>query len=623
MDYLNYNTNSDITIRIFVLMVMVLLPCILFAQIGSGSKYKIHEINYSGNESFTAKELNKNIKLSKTKFFAAQRLSRRMIQTDKLILKTFYLKSGFLNCTVKDSIFIDRDNNVDIFFAIDEGVQFKLRSINIEENEIIDDEHFIKWMGLNLGDAYNPIQVRDGLKEIKIQYENRGKPFALINDSLHIENSDIDLVLKVQENQTMKIEDITIKNNQKVEKEVIQRELVIKSGDVYSKKKIETSKKYLLNLGLFNTVNINISDIDTVENEIDLVIYVREQDMRYWEFNTGIIQAEGQGTEVMTKINLSALWRHKNLLNKAKGLSANSNIGINPYDFSSRPDFTGNITYMEPWLIGLRSTTMIRFFVDDLKADEYDFNKFGIETALIINPDKRNYLKTGFEVSGISNEFKEIDIAIDSSIIKDIEKEKERAVLLDYSRDRRNDFLFPSKGHLFTFSGKIASNILGGTENYLQFETSYSEYFRIYKNFVFAYRGKFGYLTPYGSDKTAPEYEKYYLGGATSLRGWENQRFLTKSSEDGSEIGDRKRLKVLTNFELRFPIYWLLGGELFFDGGNLVSDIKSLRSQQYMWNFGIGLTLATPLGPARVEFARPLTIDNAKWIPQFAISYAF
>ena len=107
------------------------------------------------------------------------------------------------------------------------------------------------------------------------------------------------------------------------------------------------------------------------------------------------------------------------------------------------------------------------------------------------------------------------------------------------------------------------------------------------------------------------------------MRGWENQMFLTKTSETGDKISDRKRVKVLTNFELRFPIYWLIGGEIFADGGNLVSDIQSLRKKQYMWNFGFGLTVATPLGPVRVELARPLTVENTKWIPQFAISYAF
>ena len=619
MDYFKSNIDSDIIIKKLFLIILFLIPMTLFSQFGNSTKYKVNSIIYSGNDNISTKELNKNIKLSKTKFFGAQRLSKRLMQTDMLILKNHYLKNGYIDCKVKDSLVISDDHKVDIFFFINEGEQYKLSNIEIIGNHTFENNKLQKWLGFDIKDPYNPNQIRDGLKEIKTQYENKGKPFATISDSLEIDNNNIHLILNINENQTMIINDISIKNNQKVEEQIIRRELVIKSDDIYSKKKIEKSKKYLLNLGLFNTVNINIANVDTVQNQINLVVYVREQDMRYWEFNAGIVQKKGLGTETMTKINFAAIWRHKNILRRAKGLSAISEIGINPYDFSSRPDFNGNISYMEPWLIGLRSTTLIRLFVDDLKERDYEYNKFGLENSLIINPDKRNYLKAGFEISGISNKYDEID----SSSYREIEKEKERAVILDYSRDRRNDFLFPSKGHLFSFTGKITSNILGGTKNYFQFETSYSEYFKFYKNIVFAYRAKIGYLAPYGSDETAPEYEKYYLGGATSLRGWENQRFLTKSGDDGSKIIDKKRVKVLTNFELRFPIYWLIGGELFVDGGNLVSDIKSLQKKQYMWNFGMGLTVATPLGPVRVEFARPLTVDNANWIPQFAISYAF
>ncbi len=588
-------------------------------QVGLTKKYKVRSIILEGNQNFPDREITRKLNLSKSNFFFSQRLSRNMIKTDNLIIKTFYLKHGFLNCVVQDSIFIDDDQNVDIYFKIKEGERYYLEAIEIQGNQRFSKEYLVSTMDLEMNTPYDPITVRKSLKEVKQKYENRGKPFINISDSLVIEKNQITLFLAIEEGSSMTIRNIEIKNNKKVETDVIQRELVIYPGDLYSKSKIEKSKRYLIKLGLFTTVNINYSNIDTVNNEIDLVVYVREQDMRYWEFNTGVAQKEGLGTEVNTTMTMSAQWRHKNIQQKAKGLSVRSEIGLNPYQIESRPDLNANITYTEPWLIGLRSTTLIRFFIDDLEQEQYDYNKFGVETSLIINPDKRNYLKAGVEVSGIANRFEEID----SSLFKEIEREKERAIIFDYTRDRRNDFLFPSRGHLMTFSGKIASSILGGTEDYFQFETSYSEYFLIFNKFIFAYRGKIGFLTPYGKDRTAPEYEKYYLGGATSMRGWENLMFLTKTSDAGERIADRKKLKVLTTFELRFPIYWRIGGEVFFDGGNLVSDFMSLKNSQYKWNFGVGLTVATPLGPARVDFARPLLKGEKTWIPQFAISYAF
>ncbi len=618
MDYLRLNINLDIIIRFLLILILFVLPVNLFSQ--NSTKYKVNSIYIKGNDKFSNRTIKKVLNISESTFYKKQRLSKRMILTNKLIIKTFYLKNGFLNATIRDSLFVNKKQNVDVYFFIDEGQQYILKNINFSGNELFSNEELLRQSKIKTGKPYNPIEIQKFLQNIKIKYENKGKPLAIISDSLEIQGNDINLYFKINEHRTMTINNIFLKNNLSVSDMVINRELFFKKYDLYSKKKIEKSKKYLLNLGLFSTVNINYSNIDTNNNEIDMIVYVREQDMRYWEVNTGFVQKEYQGTEIHTNYEISANWRHKNISNKARGLGINTEYGVNLQDLYSPPDFNASMSYMEPWLMGFRSTTLFRLFVEDQQQEEYDYRKYGFETSLIINPDKKNYLKTGFEISGIANKYKDL---IDSTDFFNInERERERAIFINFSRDRRNDFLFPSRGHLFSFSAKVTSSILGGTKDYFQFETSYSEYFRLLDILVFAYRWKIGYISPYINGQTAPEYEKYYLGGATSLRGWDNQKFLTKKSQENSEIiADRKSMKVLTNFEVRFPVYWLIGGEIFIDGGNLVSDIQTFQNKKYRWNYGYGLTLKTPLGPVRIDRAKPF--DEKEWQYQFAISYAF
>ena len=622
MDYSKSNIDSDNIIRIFVLLMLLILPTLSYSQVSNSTKYKINSVSVKGNKAFSDKELKKNINISKSWWlFGSNRLTKRMIISDRLIIKTFYLKNGFLNATVRDSIFINEKQKVDVFFFVDEGEQYFLNDIKFSGNTLFDSEYLLDKSDIKIGKPYNPIDVRKTKTEIQGRYENKGKPLVMVRDSLEIIDNNINLLFMINENKTMQINNILISNNKDVEDHVIRRELDFHKGDIYSKKKIENSKRYLLNLGLFSTVNINFTNIDTIKNNIDLMVYVRESDMRYWEVNTGFVQEEGTGAEINNNWNINANWRHKNITNKARALGIGAEYGINLSDVNSRPDFSGEINYTEPWLFKLRSTTLFRLFIDDIDNKGYDYTKYGFETAFIINPDKRNYLKTGIEISGIDNKYLDVDSIM--SNITERERAQERAVFLNYTRDRRNDFLNPSKGHYFTFTGKITSSMVGGSEDYFKLETSYSEYFRIFKKLTFAYRGRVGYIAPYGNDKNAPEYEKYYLGGSNTMRGWENQKFITQKTEDGNIILVRKRLKVLTNFELRFPIYWLIGGELFVDGGNLVSDIPSLRKEPYRWNYGFGLTVATPLGPARVDYARPVSNRDEKWILQFAISYAF
>jgi len=68
-----------------------------------------------------------------------------------------------------------------------------------------------------------------------------------------------------------------------------------------------------------------------------------------------------------------------------------------------------------------------------------------------------------------------------------------------------------------------------------------------------------------------------------------------------------------------------LGGEVFVDGG-MLRNIDPPSRPRYRWDAGFGLTIATPLGPIRIDIAKiinPRGVENRsiKW--QFSIPYAF
>lgn len=85
-------------------------------------------------------------------------------------------------------------------------------------------------------------------------------------------------------------------------------------------------------------------------------------------------------------------------------------------------------------------------------------------------------------------------------------------------------------------------------------------------------------------------------------------------------------VKLLANLELRFPIYWKFGGEIFLDAGQLWSDYSALNILSMRYTSGFGITFATPLGPARVDFGwklGPLRPAEKPWIMHVALQYAF
>lgn len=610
---------NSIALFIFTCFMLIGVGMPSYAQSNfSPTEYVVRKIYIDGNTKFKTRWLKKLMNLKDKQFLRTKTFTRRLIELDRILLESIYIRNGYLDCAVRDSFKIFENGEVDLYYHITEGKQYFLKEITIHGEKSLSKEKIISLLDHKIDEPYNPIQIRNGIKAIINEYANIGKPLALVTDSLEIK-SDIHLTISIDENPTMCIGEIQIVNNQKVKDKPIRREVVLKPGSVYSKQQLELSKKHIFETGLFSSVHIRLSDIDTTKHTLSLVVEVRELDMRYLGGKIGFGQERGitEGSGEYTSFSLDGEWLHRNIAGRGSRLSINLGLSVNITDIltkwsQNRPATSTSITYIEPWLFGFRSSTSFRLFFENGFLNKKKFTKYGEETALIYRPDKRFLASTGIVIQKV--------IWTDTTgAQKDTTAEEfERAFTFTVRRDYRDNFLYPSKGTLIMFDGKIVGTILGGTQDYYMFETSFSQYYPLFRRVVFAYRGNFGYLGKFPGKGDPPDYSKLYLGGPSSLRGW----YYNKFNEDGGNV------KVLTNAEIRFPLFWKIGGEIFVDGGDLVPDIKKLFSRKYRWNAGIGLTIATPIGPIRVDCAKKLNpisqyeVENL-WQIQFGIPYSF
>jgi len=574
------------------------------------TEYIVNTITITGNQAHTTRWLKKQLRLKDRRIWRTRTFTRRMMELDRMLLETIYVKNGYIESAVRDSFKVWDNGEVDVFYSIKEGRQYFLKEIQISGNASLNNDRIIIILNHKLDKPYNPLRIREGIAEIKNHYANIGKPLAEIRDSLKVINRDIYLKIRIQENPTMRVREIHLQNNVLVRDRPIRREILLKPGDLYSLEKINLSKRHIYETGLFSSVNIQPANIDTVNHTLDLIAEVRELNMHYLGLRFGLGQDQGitPGSEPYSSLTMNSEWLHRNIAGRGSRLSTDLGLSLEirpDVENITRPAFSTSVTYVEPWLFGFRSSTSFRLFAENqriLNPDE-KITKYGEETALIFQPDRRFRIQTGFLIQRI------IDYLVYKDDTTDV---TELALTQSIRRDYRDNFLFPSKGTVFTFDGKVVPAILGETKNYYKFETGFSQYFPLFGRIVFAYRGKFGYMNILGKKGDPPSYEKFYLGGGTSLRGWPERNFNT----DGGDI------KVLTNFEIRFPLFWLLGGELFIDGGTL-SDRKSLSRAIYRWDAGFGLTIATPLGPIRIDIAKILGKEDKPYQWQFSIPYAF
>jgi len=210
-----------------------------------------------------------------------------------------------------------------------------------------------------------------------------------------------------------------------------------------------------------------------------------------------------------------------------------------------------------------------------------------------------------------------------STFIKDQQGfNTESSVKLTLKRDSRDDAFFPRHGSVITYSSKFAGGFLGGTIYMIKNELNAVKYFPLPWDTTFSVRGAVGYLQGYGG-KQAPIYERYFLGGINSIRGFDTRTISPQDPDTGDLIGGNSM--VQTNLELVFPLVreQKLRGLLFFDAGNAYKgriDLADLRKAA-----GFGVRWYSPVGPLRIEFGvnldRRQDEKSTQW--DFTIGSAF
>ena len=178
--------------------------------------------------------------------------------------------------------------------------------------------------------------------------------------------------------------------------------------------------------------------------------------------------------------------------------------------------------------------------------------------------------------------------------------------------------LNPGRGSIFTLNVVNAGGILRGNRTFLKLDFGISTYNTIFWKIILAGRIKYGFMYGWDSKYKDPQYDKFYLGGSTSLRGWQTYRF----KEDDENNPQGEPIRILTNWELRIPLIWKIGCELFIDGGSLANSFESFSVNEMEWDGGAGLVFQSPLGPIRIDYAVHLN-DPGNRTLVFGVLYAF
>ncbi|MEG4497519.1 BamA/TamA family outer membrane protein [Microcoleus sp. F10-C6] len=505
-----------------------------------------------------------------------------------------------------------------------------LRGVTITGQQVLPQSVIDESFRDQYGKILNLRRFEEGVKKINAWYQDNGYVLGQITDAPQVAD-DGTVTLQVAEGQIESV-DVRFLNKEgeatdatgqpiggNTRRFVVTREVELKPGDIFNRTKAERDLRRVFGLGIFEDVRLALEPGTTDPRKARVIVNVIEK-------NTGSLAA-GAGLSSATGLFGTVSYQQQNLGGRNQKLGAEVQIGERQTLF--------DLSFTDPWIAGDPYRTSFTANLFRRRSISVIFDG-GEQEVRLPNDDRPRIVRTGAGINFTRplsrNPFADSEWTASLGLqyqrisITDRkgrrESRDELGNLLSFSdsgsddlttlqagvvRDRRNDPLRPTSGSLLRFGMEQSIPVGSGSILLNRLRASYSLYVPVkYTNFTpgpqtlaFSFRGG----TVFGD---LPPYEAFALGGANSVRGY----------DEGDMGAGRSFLEA--SVEYRFPIISFIGGALFLDAGtdlgtgkDVPGDPAGIREKPGSgYGYGLGVRIQSPLGPIRIDYGINDTGDN-------------
>jgi len=568
-------------------------------------RIRIKKIDFVGNDSFKNKQLLKLIKTRKRIwFFSAGFYDKEVLTEDVERLKAFYKRNGFLDAKVSYEKEIKKKGLMYLTFYIQEGTKYFVGNISIKGNSAISKEDILSKIQECLpGEIFSHDLLQVDVDSVKEIYFEKGYIFAEAQTatSLDPETGKVDIDYSIDEGEIAYVDRVNVIGNTKTKDVVIRRELRIKPGERFDGQKLRRSRERLRNLGFFEEVGFNIEP-GIAPNRKDLVVEVKESKTGEFSFGGGYSTID----EFVGFISIE----QRN------------------FDFKNFPYFTGDgqdlrfyaewgtvrenyqLSWTEPWIFDYPLSFGFDIYQTghDKETDVgYGYSEKRAGGDLRLGKELSEYLSAAmmyrYEVIDIS------DVSVDAT--NDLKKEAGENTVsslgFQLTRDTRDNRFAPTKGTYLSGWFDIAGGFLGGDKDFTRLTGKASHNIPCFKDSVLEFRLQAGVVDAFGDSDDVPIYERFFAGGANTIRGYNERKVgpIDPVSED--PLGGESML--VFNIEYTKPIVEYIKVAAFYDVGNVWSKISDFGSGSFKAGVGVGVRIKTPIGPIRLDYGYPLNTE--------------
>ena len=560
--------------------------------IDEGEKTYIKEITFKGNTTFDHDDLEDVIESDEKGLFSwlteSGLIRMDLLRQDSARIAAFYHNNGYLEAKVGDPVVRQEKEWLYVTFVIQEGPRFKIGTIDFAGDVIVDKEELLELLSIRKENYLSRKSLREDILALSDFYAEKGFAFAEFDPDIKKSSSGkrLDILFHIDKGGLVYINRIIITGNTRTRDNVIRRELTIEEGGVFNSAALRQSNKNLQRLSFFEEVNINPEPTPD-KSKMDIVIQIEEKP-------TGKFSIGG-GYSSVDQLVFMAEISESNFLGRGDKLSLKAMLGgssdrytlsyTNPRVFDSQLSWGSDIF------------DMMREYSDYTKDSQGAAIKFGYPLFEKVRGYAR-YSITDTELS---------DVAENASFVIRESQDIQLTSAMQFSlkRDTRDKFYGSTEGSRHLVTVKYAGGPLGGDSAFTKITASTSWYFPLPLHCVFHVKAMGGQIFENETDKL-PVYERFFLGGINTVRGFDYGDISPRDATSNELIGGDKMW--FTNIEFIFPIARDQGvmGVLFYDIGLVMHEDDDWTTTGYRSSVGVGLRWLSPIGPLRLVWGHNL-----------------
>ena len=589
--------------------------------IEEGQRTRVKDVTVEGLEAIPQKKFVKQLANRPGKVYKTQKMPADNYKS------TIYARNkGYYDFKIEDYIpeFSEDKSRVNLVYKVHEGKKAKFGDSSFEGNTVYTDKQLDDLIFYKKGKKFNQQKFDITMRDMQEKYADKGYLRAEIHPIRELDDKGfLNIKYDITENNLVFIDNIDITGNESTKTFVFARELVIREGDIFSYSKVKRGRDKIMNLGFINDVQLDISPTNDI-NKVDVGYNIVEG--RPGMFTAGIAMSSLDGLYGDVSIN------HLNLFGRAQRLSLRALFGSKILDYT--------LSWSTPWIYD----RPVSFGVDAFNTRRYR-SFMGASSAyteklvggrLRLGPRFRDdiynlnfsYSFEHVNITDISAPFRPGDPNSDPGLVEGTMNVSTFGT--SFAIDTRDNYWDPTTGSRNSIGVDLAGGpVMGDLDTYqVNFKSSYNyTLLDIGKDYpiVLMIANRAGLVKPYGRTDVVPVWQRIFLGGADTIRGYNN------TGQIGPDKGGE--LYYIGNAEIKFPLAregrrTIAQLAAFFDIGNSWNEWDEIRLQtgertdQLKMGVGFGLRFVTPTLPIRLDWGYGLNHRTGERRSQIYFSMA-